>query len=1302
MQQGMLLSSIDGTARHMYIIQTVFDWAEKISPQNFEAAWRAVAAHHENLRTTFHWRGASSPFQQIVEKAPVTLHCIDAPAQEYSESLMETFLHEDLEQGFLLSDAPPWRITLLRFKDDRNFAVWTFHHLLFDGRSHVQVLREVLAVYDALIAGEPPASLQPEMPHRLYVEWLEQQDFSADKEFWIDYLSADKLPSAFPQPHTLSSPFNQHTTYRATIDSELTGQIQVAAKSIGVSAGNLVQGAWGLLLGWLSNETDVTFGAVRACRKSGPPDGDSICGMVINTLPLRVQWDSRSSIADVLRKVAVDWQSFRDREHTPLQQIGRWIGLPSSRELFTSAVSFSNQYFDYAVQSDSSRRAERHLWLRQTTPYIALDASFDGASMTLSVDLPPRILDAAIGSQLATWLRNVIQGIVADPQAEVRSLSPLGDKERQQIIFGMNPHWEQPPETIHWLSAITNHAQEKGDAPALSSDGEQVGWKQMEQRSNQMARLLRERGIGREDVVAIFLPRSPEYIWTCLGVLKAGAAYLPIDAHWPSERIAMVLQDALPKAVLSSSTLDGHIPAHLADCWQGAEEIKGYSDDPLTDIALLPDQLAYIIYTSGSTGKPKGVEVLHGGLENLIRACHEIFEFTPQDRCSFLSNTAFDASILETWTVLTAGASIYIPRQELLSDPNALAQKLSQERISYAFLPTTLAEAVLQLTTKVAHPPSRILCGGDQLRMVPAAGQSIRLFNGYGPTETTCMTTCYLVDASMDADRNIPIGKPLRGVRAYVLNESQQILPLGVPGELILAGAQLGRGYRNSPDLTAGKFIANHIPEEPGSRLYRTGDLVRWLPDGNLQFLGRIDGQVKVRGFRIELGEIESHLLRHPAVAEAVVLVDRRTPQVRLVAFIVPSGEHDATTLPEELTAYLHTLLPKYMVPGFFAFRDSLPVNTSGKYDRKAILAGWHPDETCEASEDSQPRTETERRIIEIWQKTLGLAGIGRTDHFFSLGADSLSIINVLCAVELELGQTLSVADITNDPTPADLAQILENGSSGSTSMVQPLKTSGDKLPFYCIPGAGGGIHWFRPLADAFDQDRPVFGLEILALSQQTQAHFSVQKAAEEIIDVLLQSGTPSPLLLGGYSGGGLIALEVAQRLRAAGAETPFVLLIETHVPEKYNHFAARLYRWFRGLMEQPGRSRWKLLIERIGWYARFKLNRSQSAPALPAELKGVKERHMDGFFQYQPAPYDGPVVLVAASERPLSSNRDPRSEWKHLLRGHVEVIKAPGDHYMLMAEPGVSHIASAVKDLLDAYDQPHAAVVLATQRAPA
>jgi amino acid adenylation domain-containing protein len=684
------------------------------------------------------------------------------------------------------------------------------------------------------------------------------------------------------------------------------------------------------------------------------------------------------------------------------------------------------------------------------------------------------ILDEESVRRMLRQLNKFMHDVIQDPDRRIADLLPLTEDECHQLLVEFNNTDVDYTKVRCLHQLFESQVERTPDAVAVECKEERLTYRELNWRANQVAHHLRARGVGPEVLVALCVERSLEMVVGLLGILKAGGAYVPLDPDYPKERLALMLEDTRAPVLVTQGKFFGAFPETIVDeksslaiqsrqsktanpvvvCLDSDWKTIAQESEENLDSGVTGKDLAYVIYTSGSTGTPKGVEIEHAGLNNLAAWHQSVYGITAADRATQLASAAFDASAWELWPYLTVGASIHIPNKEILLYPSKLLDWLATEAITICFLPTPLAESVLEEPMPPSLVLRTLLTGGDRLRRIPKRVLPFRLANNYGPTENTVVTTWSTVATPMTNDTPPSIGKPIANTKIYILDANLHPVPVGVPGELYIGGIGLARGYLRRPDLTAEKFIPHPFSHEPGARLYKTGDLARYLPDGNIEFLGRTDDQVKIRGFRIELGEIEAILGQHPAVMETVVMAREESPgDKRLVAYVVPRQEGASTI--SELRSFAKEKLPEYMVPSTFVFLDRLPLTPNGKVDRKALPT---PDQKRPKLEEVYvaPRNPVEEIIAEIWAEVLKVGKVGIHDNFFDLGGHSLLATQVMSRVREAFQLDLPLSRLFENPTvaglavqlvpvqskdgiPEDIAEVLANVGSLSDEEAQSL-----------------------------------------------------------------------------------------------------------------------------------------------------------------------------------------------------------------------------------------------------------------------
>jgi amino acid adenylation domain-containing protein len=822
-------------------------------------------------------------------------------------------------------------------------------------------------------------------------------------------------------------------------------------------------------------------------------------------------------------------------------------------------------------------------------------------------------------------------------------------------------------------------------AIAIEDGSRRLTYNELNQRANQLAHFLRKKNVGPEVPVAVCLKRSPELLVALLGVLKAGGACVPLDPDYPSERLSHILQDSGAPIVITQPELlstVGETAAEIVPLESIGKLLAGESRENLP-VEATPQSLAYVIYTSGSTGKPRGVQLTHCGLVNHGVASIDLYGLTTADRILQFASISFDIAIEEILPTWFAGGCV-IPRGDHVPLTAAeFIRWIDAHKITALDLPTAYwHELVHELAENEQPLPESlrlIIVGGEKASSsaysawLKAGGARVRWVNTYGPTEASVIATAYEPDPKKPFPDNLPIGRPIANVRLYVLDTDLQPVPVGSPGELHIGGVGLARGYLNELELTAAKFIADSFSDEPGARLYKTGDMVRRLPDGNLEFVGRIDFQVKIRGFRVELGEIESVLEKHPAVAQAVVIAREAGGGKQLVAYVIaaPGGVAAA-----ELRDYLKRQLPEYMVPADFVLMEGFPLTPNGKVDRRA-LPEPQASESGLAGNFVAPRNEFESRMARLWAQVLGRESIGIRDNFFDLGGHSLLALRLTSRIEKEFGKKLTLTALIQAPTVEEMVRLVRAEDRAWSPLVA-LQSAGTKPPLFFVHGLGGTVMRFHELARHMAPDQPFLCFQAQGMDGKLPVLDQVDDMAELYFEHLRKAQPEGPYYLGGYSFGGLVAVEVARRLVEAGQEIGLLALVDTYfVGQDAN--SSLLKRFFSLSSEQ----KLAYLKKRATRYRRG-IKRRIDALSLPRPVKAVREACAAAEQKYRPTVFPGAVTLFRASEKALRGLDNAQNGWQQYAAGGLEIHEVDGDHGNILNEPNVRQLASALRARLD------------------
>jgi len=1028
MQQGMLFHTIYNPQSGAYFEQFSCRLTGVFNRDAFSKAWHEVVRRHPALRTSFVWKKLNKMLQVVHKEVelPIAEEDWTALSEQAQAEKFEQFLIDDKKKGFNLSKAPLMRFHLIKRSEQDFYFLWSFHHLLTDGWSMPLILKEVFTLYEMTTHGFP-AQLPAARPYRDYINWLQKQDMEKARAHWQALLGDFSQPT--PLTRTLTDPLavqlqeRQYKMQQIEIDQTVFDKLQNLARQNQLTMNTIVQSAWAYLLSRYSGENDVLFGATVSGRPPELPGVENIVGLFINTLPMLVSVDPAATVTDYLKDIQAQAVAMREFEYTPLVEIQGWSAVPRDLPLFESIVVFENYPVDSSMKEQKLSFKISDVRSKEETNYpVTLVAA---AHQTLVLEFAyesPLFEDAVIRSMLL-HLQNVLTAVAEDAQRSLASIPLITAEEQRITIEDWNRTQKDFPGSLCVHQLFEEHVKKQPAAKALQLGEETLSYAELNARANRLARYLRKKGVKPETTVAIYLERSFDMIVALLAVMKAGGAYVPLDPTYPAERLSYIMTDSRAALVITQDDLQANVQAFdtpVLNIRQEQPAIEQESSGNLKNLTS-PQNLAYMIYTSGSTGRPKGTLLQHYGAINTAQALGKEFKVFPGGSMLQFASLGFDASVAEIFSALLNGASLHlIGREDMLSETK-LPRIIRDQKIHTIILPPS----VLAILSHENLP---------DLKVVGSAGEACskeivqrwapgRLFvNGYGPTEATVSATINPIENQKVFAQNISIGAPMDNVQVYILDEQLNPLPVGVPGELHIAGVGLARGYLGRPDLTAEKFIPNPFSAEAGARMYKSGDLARWLSDGKLEFLGRIDFQVKIRGFRIELGEIEAALKAYPDVRDAVVIAREDIPGNKyLAAYFIPEEDPQISAMQN----YLKEKLPDYMVPAVFIALEKFPLTSSGKVNRKALPIPQESDQTLSA-EFIAPRNPTEELLAVIWKEILKRDAIGVTDNFFDLGGHSLMATQVTSRIREAFGVELPLQDLFETPHISDLALKIE------------------------------------------------------------------------------------------------------------------------------------------------------------------------------------------------------------------------------------------------------------------------------------
>ncbi|MFB2837167.1 amino acid adenylation domain-containing protein, partial [Floridanema evergladense] len=1057
MQQGMLFESLYAPESGVYFEQITFSITGNLNVSAFEQAWQQIVAQHSIFRTAFVWESLEQPVQVVFRQVNVNITNYDwrnLSAVEQQQQL-EIFLESDRQLGFSFSPAPLMRLYLIQTQENTYQFVWSFHHILLDGWSLPLVLKDLWDFYEVILT-DKSFDRQPSLNYRQYIAWLQQQDVAQSEAFWREKLASFSAPTPLMVDKPLSHRENGLASYgeqHIELSLSATTKANSFVREHQLTLSNLVQATWALLLYRYSQESDVVFGATVSGRPPVINGVESMVGLFINTLPMRVRFNENTKLLGLLKDLQVQLVESEQFSYSSLMEIQGFSNVPRGTYLFDSIVVFENYPIDSDLLEDNSNFSFSNFRAIEHTNYPLTILVGPSEQLFLKVSYDTNRFDNDTISRMLGHFVTLLEAIVANPETPISHLPMLTAAEQQQILTEWNNTQTDFPidQSLHQL--FEEQVEKTPNAIAIVLENQQLTYRELNDRANQLANYLRSLGVGADTPVGICVERSLEMVIGLLGILKAGGAYVPLDPEYPTDRLRFMLADSSVEVLLTQQKLLNSLPEHnsqifcLDTDWQA---ISQFSQENLP-LNVQPENLAYIIYTSGSTGQPKGAMNTHKGICNRLLWMQEAYQLTTDDVVLQKTPFSFDVSVWEFFWTLLNGSRLVVAKPGGHRDSEYLVNLISQQQVTTLhFVPSMLQVFLESPNLALCESLRRVICSGEALNVDLQtkffARLGCELHNLYGPTEAAIDVTYWECVEQTQLD-TVPIGKPIANTQIYILDQYLQPVPVGVPGELHIGGVGLARGYLNRAELTTEKFITNpfgdrgqvlgcreeEFPQPP--RLYKTGDLARYLPDGNIEYLGRIDNQVKIRGFRIELGEIEAVLSQYPEVQAAVVIAREDNPgDKRLVAYL--TTETGATLTIDELRQYLKAKLPEYMVPNAFVILETLPLTPNGKVDRRSLPT---PDLQTEQKDKYQaPRTPIEEILAQEWAQILKLNTVGIYDNFFELGGHSLLATQLISRIRSHLQVELPLRSLFGAPTVAELAPIIQQLQQQNLQLIAP------------------------------------------------------------------------------------------------------------------------------------------------------------------------------------------------------------------------------------------------------------------------
>lgn len=1269
-------------------------------PLNVSALQRSLSqtvARHEALRTTFAVLD-DYPRQIINEALPVSIATQDLRTIERRQraSEIKRRIRKEAQRPFDLSVEPMVRATLFRVEDEEHVFVLTLHHIACDVPSSAILLEELALLYKGFLNGKPVHMPELRVQYADFAVWQRQMVEEIRDEqvaYWKEQLHNCPSDLDFPSErrHPIRASFRGEMEYR-NLSQKLSEDFRSLAQRQGVTDFMALLALFQVLLSRYTGQEDVSVGHPVSHRTRAEVSG--VVGFFSNMVVLRGRLERNPTFREFLHNTRDVVLSAYAHQDLPFEQL--------VAELQPERVPGRNPFFQAMFQVEEP--AWRHLEISgaQCTllPVHNGTSKFDFSlsvvdhpeGFRLGLEFNSDLSDAETARGLLENYENLLQGAVTDPDCAVFNLPLVSSKTREELLLKWNNSRQEYPDANCTHRLFEAQVEKAPDAVAVKCQAQQLTYQELNSRANQMARYLVSLGVGAEVVVALCLERSLDLVIALLAVMKSGAAYLPLDPSHPAERRKAILQDSRAKVLITCEAVlqDLHGTGAYTVVLFNDVSVSGQSGANLVSL-VKPDDLAYVIYTSGSTGRPNGVEVEHGNLTNFLLAMRKRPGLSRQDVLLAVTTMTFDIAGLELWLPLTLGASVIIASRDQVMDAYELMNVLEKSNVT-VMQATPATWRMLLAAGWRGNPRLKVLCGGESLsgsladELVARCGS---VWNMYGPTETTIWSSVHAVKA--EEGPVVPIGYPIANTMMYVLDRNMEPVPLGVRGELYIGGAGVARGYRGAQQLTAQRFVDNPFSIGVDSSLYRTGDLVRQRRDGNIEFLGRNDFQVKVHGFRIEPAEVEAVLARHPAVSEVAVQAREDVPgDKQLVAYVVAKSgmTHD---LVSKLRSFIQTNLPEYMVPSAFVVLDALPRTPSGKLHWQALPV---PEHRAQETGLVVPQDATEIRLARIWEELLDIHPIGVTDNFFELGGDSLLGTHLFARIEEEFEKQLPMGTLFEAPTIMKLAAILRQDLWVPSTLIQVQAGDPSVPPIFFVQARVG----YRALAAELGAHQPFYVVPYNDLFV-SETERSLNNLAEELAQRIREHRPHGPYYLGGWCLAGHVAFAVARELCRKGEEVALLAIIEISAPgyagpcrrPTLRSFTYPLLWHLRYVLHGSRQQKIDCIaggFRALGWHVRYRgwqlarLFYRRIGRSLPRQLRDATRLMEEAADKDTPTSYPGRITLFRSSERTFT--RDDRWDlgWGRIAVHGVDVYEIPGSKRAVL-RTNVTEIGVRLKECL-------------------
>jgi aspartate racemase len=1319
----------------LYNLVVTFTIEGTVSPASFRQAFQTLLNATDTLRTVIEEINGL-PRRRILSQVDYSVPLLDFSEAADPQSYFNSWLREQTQTGFDLSICL-FDTALVQMADNHFIWYLKLHHLVADGWSFSVLYRRLQQLYEQIGRDQPvdtPAYPQFETYLAEETQYLASEQYQEDEHYWQTKQAVQPQPAPLKlygrpliygpgQSHRVVCPLGPE---RTAAFKALAEQPEFAAKTTNVALYNIFLGLLTAFLCQIGRNHQLAIGTAFANRTT--EESRLNVGLFMKVVPLLLEVDPADTLLSLIKKIQVESTAALKHNRYPVRN--------SAQNPYHVIFNFHNRP-RYPEWDGASVRSH---WVHTGYDDVALSVQVQspdvaGDNFELYLDFKEDVFNSTEQQLLVSHFLNILDSFLVRPDRPLSELSVQTGQEWHRMLIEWNQTGRDfPQQSVQQL--FETQVMQTPDAPACiaASVGDQatrqITFEELNRQANQLAHYLQRSGTGSESIVAIYMDRSVETVVAIMAVLKAGAAFLPLDTAYPAERLRYMLADSQVSVLLTArANLAGFPDLQVQRVICLEDEAKAIARQSQTNPAgqVTQDNLAYVLYTSGSTGRPKGILGTHQGIVNRLAWMWREYPFAAGEVAGHKTSLNFIDAIWELFGSLLKGVPTLIIPEALVKDPRTLVATLAKYQVTRLWLVPSLLQTLLEVVPDLAQRLPHLtflVTTGEAIAPAlylhtQAQMPQVTLYNVYGTSEVWD-AAWYAPEEGGDLTR-VPIGRPLDNVETYIFNEQLQPVPIGVPGQLYVGGAGLARGYLNRPGLTAGKFIPHPYTPKAGARLYATGDLARYRPDSNIEYLGRLDHQVKLRGYRIDLGEIESVLNQHPAVSQgAVMLYSQTTSQPgeeRLVAYVAPQGEQ--TPDGSVLRTFLRSRLPEYMIPSDFIALPGLPLTPSAKINRHALPDSARAGRRANG-QSGRAETPLERQLLRIWEEVFQIRPLSIHDDFFRLGGHSLLAVRLFAEIERMTGFKLPLTAIFRARTVMEIAQLLrrERVLISGNSLV-PIRPDGSRPPLFCIHGLFGGIFFFYDLVHHLEPHQPVYGLQSSGFDEGRPTHDRIGDMAAHYIQAMRTVQPEGPFFLCGFSLGGIIAFEIAHQLQAQGHQVALVALLDTCVSCLPNYLKSPLpwpvlIRHKIWSVKKAAQFHWgkipflSLVRRRTSHRPNHRLNPREclptmaghptsflqqmgaietavnDAPPVPDYLEGVITANLTAVKHYIPQTYSGKVTLFRATSKPVQSFDPLTYGWAALVVGGVEVLEVPGTHLTLLKEPHVQHLAASLSNCIN------------------